>query len=84
MLEHELSEENQKLKSLRVNRNETKAKVEDLEAKLTTDRQNIAERIEELKSDYIEYLNDQAAKRNEKQSIQQQLGQLSGKKKNRK
>ncbi|TRM12372.1 chromosome segregation protein SMC [Lentibacillus cibarius] len=80
MLEHELHQEKEKLASLKENRDNTKAQVEQLKAKLTTDRDNIAEQIEELKSDYIEYLNEQAAKRNEKQSIQQQLDQIAGKK----
>ncbi|SFB20124.1 condensin subunit Smc [Lentibacillus halodurans] len=80
MLEYELSQENEKLTSLQKSRDETKEQVKSLETKLTTEKENIAEQIEELKSDYIEYLNEQAAKRNEKQSIHQQLQQISGKK----
>ncbi|HLS10366.1 chromosome segregation protein SMC [Lentibacillus sp.] len=80
MLKYELDQENEKFYSLKERRDETKEQVKQLEANLTTDRENIAEQIEELKSDYIEYLNEQAAKRNEKQSIQQQLEQISGKK----
>ncbi|QKY69006.1 chromosome segregation protein SMC [Lentibacillus sp. CBA3610] len=80
MLQYELNEENAKLSSLQSSRNETKDQVKQLETKLTTESENIAEQIEELKSDYIEYLNEQAAKRNEKQSVQQQLQQIAGKK----
>ncbi|TFJ94636.1 chromosome segregation protein SMC [Lentibacillus salicampi] len=80
MLEYELGQEQAKLSSLQKNRNATKEHVKQLKTKLTTDRENIAGQIEELKSDYIEYLNEQAAKRNEKQSIRQQLEQISGKK----
>ncbi|MFD1360309.1 chromosome segregation protein SMC [Lentibacillus salinarum] len=80
MLKYELSQENVKRSSLQESRDETKDRVKQLQANLTTDRENIVEQIEELKSDYIEYLNQQAAKRNEKQSIQQQLDQIAGKK----
>ncbi|RYG73899.1 chromosome segregation protein SMC [Lentibacillus lipolyticus] len=80
MLEYELQQEKEKLASLKESRDNTKEQVKQLEAKLTTDRDDIAGQIEELKSDYIEYLNEQAAKRNEKQSIQQQLDQITGKK----
>ncbi|SEQ59431.1 condensin subunit Smc [Virgibacillus subterraneus] len=79
-LKDELNEKNEQLSSLQAERNNTKQQVEQLEEKLTTDRENIAEQIEELKSEYIEFLNKQAAKRNEKQSIEQQQQQISGKK----
>ncbi|WP_077326137.1 chromosome segregation protein SMC [Virgibacillus siamensis] len=79
-LQAELREENKKLSDIQESRNHTKQLVSQLETKLTTETDSLADQIEELKSDYIEYLNDQAAKRNEKQSIQEQLQQISGKK----
>ncbi|UOQ47906.1 chromosome segregation protein SMC [Gracilibacillus caseinilyticus] len=47
---------------------------------LKTGKNTIEEDLETLKSDYIELLNEQAAKRNEKNSIQQQLEKMEGKK----
>ncbi|MBP1968131.1 chromosome segregation protein [Virgibacillus natechei] len=79
-LKDERSNEKQKLTELQAIKQKTKQNVEQLEEKLLIDKENIAEKIEDRKSEYIEYLNSQAAKRNEKQSIQQQLQQLSGKK----
>ncbi|MEN1966905.1 chromosome segregation protein SMC [Lentibacillus sp. N15] len=72
--------EEKKLQELTNQRNETKQKAEQLHKQMSMEEENIAEKIEELKSDYIEYLNDQAAKRNEKNSIQQQLQQITEKK----
>ncbi|WP_010530631.1 chromosome segregation protein SMC [Lentibacillus jeotgali] len=80
LLEYELGQENERLSLLQKSRNDTKDQVTQLETKLTTERENIADQIEELKSDYIEYLNEQAAKRNERQSIQQQVQQITSKK----
>ncbi len=79
-LQDELNEESEQLSTLQARRDNTKQQVEQLEEKLATGRENIAEQIEELKSDYIEFLNKQAAKRNEKQSIEQQQQQITGKK----
>lgn len=80
ILESELKEEEIKLQSLIEARQKTKQVVEELRRKLTTDKESLAEQIEDLKSEYIEFLNQQAAKRNEKQSIAQQLQQITGKK----
>ncbi|MGY0691526.1 chromosome segregation protein SMC [Virgibacillus sp. FSP13] len=79
-LQFELVEEKKKLAEITKTRNETKHKLGQLEDQLTTEKENISERIEDLKTEYIEYLNNQAAKRNEKQSIQQQLQQITAKK----
>ncbi|MFC4557086.1 chromosome segregation protein SMC [Virgibacillus kekensis] len=79
-LQAELAEENEKLASLQQTRRETKQQVQELEDKLTSGQESIANQIEEMKSDYIELLNKQAAKRNEKQSVDRQLKQISGKK----
>ncbi|MFB4167528.1 chromosome segregation protein SMC [Virgibacillus sp. JSM 102003] len=79
-LHDELNDESEQLSTLQVKRDDTKEQVEQLEEKLATGKENIAEQIEELKSEYIEFLNKQAAKRNEKQSIEQQQQQITGKK----
>ncbi|WP_156289036.1 chromosome segregation protein SMC [Oceanobacillus salinisoli] len=79
-LHEELVQEQNKLSDLMEMRQKTKQQVKQLEEKLTWSEESISDQIEELKSDYIEYLNKQAAMRNEKQSIQQQLQQISGKK----
>lgn len=76
----QLTAEKQKLKELTNQHAETKQKAEQLEKQLNMEEENIAEKIEGLKADYIECLNDQAAKRNEKHSIQQQLQQINVKK----
>ncbi|GGJ92484.1 chromosome partition protein Smc [Lentibacillus kapialis] len=82
MIEYELGQENEKLASLQKSCHETKDQVNQLKEKLTAGSENLGEQIQELKSDYIEYLNEQAAKRNERQSIQQQIQQISSKKAN--
>ncbi|MEN2766478.1 chromosome segregation protein SMC [Ornithinibacillus xuwenensis] len=79
-LESELSEENRRLTDLLEAKQKTKQLVDDLKRKLTTDKEHLSIQIEELKSEYIEFLNKQAAMRNEKQSITQQLQQITGKK----
>ncbi|WP_058307844.1 chromosome segregation protein SMC [Gracilibacillus massiliensis] len=53
--------------------------IQSLEEQLEKGKNTIEEDIESLKSDYIELLNEQAAKRNEKHSIQQQLDRMKGK-----
>ncbi|WP_010093475.1 chromosome segregation protein SMC [Ornithinibacillus scapharcae] len=79
-LEQELLVELTKLKDLQGKKQETKQLVEELRRKLTTDKDSLSEQIEDLKSEYIEYLNEQAAKRNERQSIAQQIQQIDVKK----
>ncbi|MFZ3576576.1 chromosome segregation protein SMC [Virgibacillus sp. DJP39] len=80
VLEQELEKEKEELTLLLNERNKIKEKVMELEKQLTVDKESITDRIEELKSDYIEYLNSRAANRNELQSIEQQLNQLTAKK----
>src|SRR5690625_3907688 len=80
-LQSDLELETNILNELKDNRHKTKEKTQALEKKLSTSHENILEQIEELKSIYIEKLNEQAAKRNEKQSLKQQLTQLKAKKK---
>ncbi|HLQ73913.1 MAG TPA: chromosome segregation protein SMC [Bacillota bacterium] len=57
-------------------RDELKQTASDLTYKLTSETDDMAEKIEHLKADYIEVLNEQAAYRNEKQSINNQLQQF--------
>ncbi|MYL52037.1 chromosome segregation protein SMC [Pontibacillus yanchengensis] len=73
--ESSYQEEQSKLKAYEEQRNQTKKQLDDVKEKLVSASEDHEELIEELKSDYIEYLNQQAAKRNEQQSIQQQLQQ---------
>lgn len=79
-INEELEQQKRKLSELQIERDKTKQRAQQLESSLTDGEQTIREQIEELKSEYIELLNNQAAKRNEKQSIQQQLEQLNNKK----
>src|SRR5699024_4670585 len=71
------SEEKKKLTTCQIRRTETKQHVEQLASKLYNKKDTISGQIEKLKSEYIEYQNKQAAKRNERQSIHQQLQQNS-------
>ncbi|MFD2628355.1 chromosome segregation protein SMC [Oceanobacillus kapialis] len=79
-LHEQLIVERKTLHELQEQRKTTMKRVKQLEKDLTTNQEDIAEKIEDLKSEYIEYLNKQAAKRNEKQSINQQMQQMNGKK----
>lgn len=72
----ELSKEKNKLAEMQTNRLATKEKLKKANVKLTLKKENIADQIEELKAEYIENLNIQAAKRNERQSIQEQSQQI--------
>ncbi|ASN05755.1 chromosome segregation protein SMC [Virgibacillus necropolis] len=79
-LKEELQQEKEKYETVTKERNTVKKKVSQLEKQLTVDKESIADQIEELKSEYIEYLNSRAANRNEQQSIEQQINQLLVKK----
>ncbi|RLL45288.1 chromosome segregation protein SMC [Oceanobacillus piezotolerans] len=79
-LHDELVKEQKQLSEITAKRQETKETVKQLQQKLSLNQETISEQIEELKSEYIEYLNKQAAMRNEKQSIETQLKQVLGKK----
>lgn len=72
-LKAQLEEEERKLANLHEIKEKTRGKIKKLQTKLTSGRENISDNIEELKSEYIEILNQQAAKRNEKQTITQQI-----------
>ena len=79
-LHDEVVKEKKLLSQLQATRQKTKNLVQELEKQLAGNQENIAVQIEELKSDYIEYLNNQAAKRNEKKSVSQRIEQITGKK----
>ncbi len=79
-LHDELIKEKKLLNQIQTTRQETKKLVQKLKKQLGTNQENIAEQIEDLKSDFIEYLNRQAAKRNEKKSVGQHIEQITEKK----
>src|SRR5699024_769876 len=79
---HKWKKEKECLKSLQNERKSTNEKIVEIERKLQMTEKSLSEQIEDLKSEYIEYLNEQAAKRNEQQSVENQLDQLSAKKGN--
>lgn len=76
----ELETENIKLQEMKTERDQTKETAANLESTLTKGNANISDQIEELKSVYIELLNRQAAKRNERHSIKEQQQQMEIKK----
>mgnify|MGYP001942758193 FL=1 len=78
-LTKEMETENDTLSDLVKHQQATTNRIATLQRKLTTGYQDITETIEEQKAEYIELLNEQAAKRNEQQSIQQQLASISHK-----
>ncbi|SDJ72980.1 chromosome segregation protein SMC [Sediminibacillus albus] len=79
-LKNELDSENEKLAAWEREKQETRESLKQTAKQLSATGQNIEEQIEELKSEYIERLNEQAAKRNERQSIAKQLEQIGMKK----
>lgn len=78
-VEKQLSSEREKLALLKSDRERSRSEIKDLEKQLDLKQETIADQIEELKSEYIEYLNEQAAIRNELQSIERQFEQVSNK-----
>lgn len=77
--EEQLKEEEKKRKTFLAEKEKIRESIKDLETKLSRTEETIAEQIEELKSDYIELLNEQAASRNELQSIDRQSEQYNNK-----
>lgn len=72
----ELKIQEKTLFEMRTSRQQTKESLDLLEVKLKQDQAELTDLIEDLKSEYIEQLNRQAAKRNERQSLEQQLQQI--------
>ncbi|CDQ19769.1 chromosome segregation protein SMC [Halobacillus karajensis] len=73
-------EEVQKLEDAKEKKEQTKRELNQTNQALKQDIHLMEEKIEDLKSEYIELLNAQAAKRNEKQLLEKQLNQLHYKK----
>lgn len=73
-------EEAKKLEETKQQKQETKRELNQTTQALNQDIHLIEEQIEDLKSEYIELLNKQAAKRNEKQLLEKQLSQIHSKK----
>ncbi|WP_406946177.1 chromosome segregation protein SMC [Halobacillus sp. SY10] len=73
-------EEAKKLKQIKEKRENTKQELNQTTQALKQDLHLIEDEIEDLKSEYIELLNKQAAKRNEKQLLEKQLDQIHSKK----
>lgn len=76
---NKLTEEQKQWKQFQKNRREARKQITSLQEQLNKGKNTMEEDIESLKSDYIELLNEQAAKRNEKHSIQKQLETMQGK-----
>lgn len=73
-------EETKRLEETKQIRKETRRELNQTNQALNKDVNRIEEQIEDLKSEYIELLNKQAAKRNEKQLLEKQLNQIHSKK----
>ncbi|SFK26176.1 condensin subunit Smc [Halobacillus dabanensis] len=73
-------EESKKLQETKQQKQETKRELNQTTKALNQDIHLIEEQIEDLKSEYIELLNKQAAKRNERQLLEKQLSQIHSKK----
>ncbi len=74
-----LAQDREKLKEYKDQKNENSQELAVTNEQLTLGKTDLEDKIESLKSDYIELLNQQAAKRNEKNSIKQQLDRMEGK-----
>ncbi|MFD1067607.1 chromosome segregation protein SMC [Oceanobacillus locisalsi] len=79
VLEQQKADEQEKLTRLEKEKADTLARKKDIEKKLATRPEDVANRIEDLKAEYIELLNQQAAFRNEKQSVDRQQEQIEAK-----
>lgn len=79
VLEEQWKNEQKKLESLEAEKADTMARKQEIEKKLAMRPEDVANRIEDLKAEYIELLNQQAAYRNEKQSVNRQQEQINAK-----
>ncbi|WP_082234198.1 chromosome segregation protein SMC [Halobacillus massiliensis] len=79
-LEVTAANESRKLQELIQKRKATKKSIKQTEEALKQGPEDIEEQIEDYKSEYIDLLNGQAAKRNEKATLEQQQIQLNNKK----
>ncbi|PKR78591.1 chromosome segregation protein SMC [Halalkalibacillus sediminis] len=69
-----------RLQILESSRAETKQSIKELESEIEDSGSSVEERIESLKAEYIEILNEQAANKNEKASVQRQIEQAEHRK----
>ncbi|MET3682106.1 chromosome segregation protein [Alkalibacillus flavidus] len=69
-----------RLEVLKSSRQETKDQIQSLKQTIASSEGNIEETIENHKAEYIDLLNDQAANKNEKTSLEKQLEQLDARK----
>ncbi|GAA5415077.1 chromosome partition protein Smc [Paraliobacillus ryukyuensis] len=72
----QFTEQKSQLTQLVEARTSIQSELTQLESQLANSQENIEEKIEDLKTEYIEGLNKQAAKRNEQQYVSQQLDQI--------
>ncbi|MDV2580570.1 chromosome segregation protein SMC [Alkalibacillus haloalkaliphilus] len=70
-----------RLAVMQSSRNETKQQIKALKDRLASSEGNIEETIEQHKAEYIDLLNEQAASRNEKHSVEKQIEQIEERKK---
>lgn len=68
--------EQEKLEQLRAEKEASLTKKKELEKRLAVRPEDLVNQIEDLKSEYIELLNQQAAWRNERQSVNRQQAQI--------
>ncbi|MFC7320416.1 chromosome segregation protein SMC [Halobacillus campisalis] len=72
--------EKEKLDEFKQEKQVAKSEMKQTTEALNQGAEDIEAQVEDFKSDYIDLLNEQAAKRNEKQSLEQQLIQIDNKK----
>lgn len=75
--EFDVEDHEGKLNLLKSQRDETKKTINELKEKLNQTGHQVEEQIETLKAQYIDQLNEQAAKKNEKHSKEKQIEQTS-------
>lgn len=79
VLEEQKAKEQNKLEQLEAEKTDTLTQKKEIEKNLAISPEDVANRIEDLKAEYIELLNQQAAYRNEKQSVNRQQEQIDAK-----
>ncbi|MFD2638245.1 chromosome segregation protein SMC [Piscibacillus salipiscarius] len=78
--ELDYEDQDMKLKSLKSQRDETKKTISEINNEIANSGVDIEDQIESMKAEYIELLNEQAANRNEKASIEKQIEQSKARK----
>ncbi|GEL75906.1 chromosome segregation protein SMC [Tenuibacillus multivorans] len=73
--EWDYEDHDKRLQLLEESRHETKESINQIKQEIENSGVDIEEKIESLKAEYIDLLNDQAANRNEKSSIEKQIEQ---------